>query len=231
MRAIVMVEGPSDEVFFDNLLRLMALRQAVEIFPYAEVGYLKVIRGQSNLPGAQLILLRDLGSSTEEDLLTEIDKDLQTLGKVERIEALRWRFEPGATLHLIPVGLPNDGDLKDLGIHRHELESHLLRFLFDHPEKCIHERTGRPITDPKKLLQEILPIIRQYNPPLDSAKDVFQVLRGALGWTGGPSGWIGRLLRDVKIESESAFQTLAGRIKQALSTGNSWTKTQFARLE
>lgn len=222
MRAIVMVEGPSDKVFFERLLRLMGLGQAVETYEYSEVGYLKIIRAQSNLPGAQLILLRDLGSATGEELQTEIDKNLQTLGKVKQVEAMHWLFvESGTTLHLIPVGLPDDDDLKGLGIRRHELESHLLRFLFDHPEKCIHERTGCPIAKPKKLLQEILPIIRRYDPPLDSAKDVFQVLRGALGWTGGPSNWIGKLLRDVKIECEPAFQTLAERIKQALSTENS----------
>jgi hypothetical protein len=222
MRAIVMMEGLSDKVFFERLLRLMGLGQAVETYEYSEVGYLKIIRAQSNLPGAQLILLRDLGSATEEELQTEIDKNLQTLGKVKQVEAMHWLFvESGATLHLIPVGLPDDDDLKSLGIRRHELESHLLRFLFDHPEKCIHERTERPIVEPKKLLQEILPIIRRYDPPLDSAKDVFQVLKGALGWTGGPSDWIGKLLRDVKIECEPAFQTLAERIKQALSTENS----------
>ncbi|MFA0739959.1 MAG: hypothetical protein DFNUSKGM_000055 [Candidatus Fervidibacter sacchari] len=219
MRAIVMVEGDSDEVFFDRLLKLMALRRAVEIYQYAKVGYIEVIRTQLNLPGAQLILLRDLGSATEEDLRTDIDKNLQTLGKAEQVEVSRWRFGSGATLCLIPVGLPDDEDLKSLGIRRHELESHLLRYLFDHPEKCIHERTGRPITDPRKLLQEILPTIRQYDPPLDSAKDVFQVLRGALGWTGGPLDWIGKLLRDVKIECEPAFQTLVERIKQALQRG------------
>jgi hypothetical protein len=222
MRAIVMVEGLSDKVFFERLLRLMGLGQAVETYEYSEVGYLKIIRAQSNLLGAQLILLRDLGSATEEELQTEIDKNLQTLGKVKQVEAMHWLFvESGATPHLIPVGLPDDDDLKGLGIRRHELESRLLRFLFDHPEKCIHERTGCPIAKPKKLLQEILPIIRRYDPPLDSAKDVFQVLRGALGWTGGPSNWIGKLLRDVKIECEPAFQTLAERIKQALSTENS----------
>jgi len=219
MRAIVMVEGDSDEVFFDRLLKLMALRRAVEIYQYAKVGYIEVIRAQLNLPGAQLILLRDLGSATEEGLRTEIDKNLQTIGKAEQVEVSRWRFGSGATLCLIPVGLPDDEDLKSLGIRRHELESHLLRYLFDHPEKCIHERTGRPITDPRKLLQEILPTIRQYDPPLDSAKDVFQVLRGALGWTGGPLDWIGKLLRDVKIECEPAFQTLVERIKQALQRG------------
>ena len=219
MRAIVMVEGDSDEVFFDRLLKLMALRQAVEIYQYAEVGYIKVIRAQLNLSGAQLILLRDLGNATEGGLRTEIDKNLQTIGKADQVEVSHWRFESGATLCLIPVGLPDDEDLKSLGVRRHELESHLLRFLFDHPEKCIHERTGRPIADPKKLLQEILPTIRQYDPPLDSAKDVFQVLRGALGWTGGPLDWIGKLLRDVKIECEPAFQTLAERIKQALQRG------------
>ncbi|MCS3921181.1 hypothetical protein [Fervidibacter sacchari] len=219
MRAIVMVEGDSDEVFFDRLLKLMALRRAVEIYQYAKVGYIEVIRTQLNLPGAQLILLRDLGSATEEGLRTEIDKNLQTIGKAEQVEVSRWRFGSGATLCLIPVGLPDDEDLKSLGIRRHELESHLLRYLFDHPEKCIHERTGRPITDPRKLLQEILPTIRQYDPPLDSAKDVFQVLRGALGWTGGPLDWIGKLLRDVKIECEPAFQTLVERIKQALQRG------------
>ncbi|MEJ7614925.1 MAG: hypothetical protein SQA66_14950 [Candidatus Fervidibacter sacchari] len=219
MRAIVMVEGDSDEVFFDRLLKHMALRRAVEIYQYAKVGYIEVIRTQLNLPGAQLILLRDLGSATEEGLRTEIDKNLQTIGKAEQVEVSRWRFGSGATLCLIPVGLPDDEDLKSLGIRRHELESHLLRYLFDHPEKCIHERTGRPITDPRKLLQEILPTIRQYDPPLDSAKDVFQVLRGALGWTGGPLDWIGKLLRDVKIECEPAFQTLVERIKQALQRG------------
>jgi len=219
MRAIVMVEGDSDEVFFDRLLKLMALRQAVEIYQYAEVGYIKVIRAQLNLSGAQLILLRDLGNATEGGLRTEIDKNLQTFGKAEQVEVSRWRFGSGATLCLIPVGLPDDEDLKSLGVRRHELESHLLRFLFDHPEKCIHERTGRSITDPRKLLQEILPTIRRYDPPLDSAKDVFQVLRGALGWTGGPLDWIGKLLRDVKIECEPAFQTLAERIKQALQRG------------
>ncbi|MEZ8219350.1 hypothetical protein B0813_002887 [Candidatus Fervidibacteria bacterium JGI MDM2 SSWTFF-3-K9] len=219
MRAIVMVEGDSDEVFFDRLLKLMALRRAVEIYQYAKVGYIEVIRTQLNLPGAQLILLRDLGSATEEGLRTEIDKNLQTIGKAEQVEVSRWRFGSGATLCLIPVGLPDDEDLKSLGIRRHELESHLLRYLFDHPEKCIHERTGRPITDPRKLLQEILPTIRQYDPPLDSAKDVFQVLRGALGWTGGPLDWIGKLLRDVKIECEPAFQALVERIKQALQRG------------
>ena len=219
MRAIVMVEGDSDEVFFDRLLKLMALRRAVEIYQYAKVGYIEVIRTQLNLPGAQLILLRDLGSATEEGLRTDIDKNLQTIGKAEQVEVSRWRFGSGATLCLIPVGLPDDEDLKSLGIRRHELESHLLRYLFDHPEKCIHERTGRPITDPRKLLQEILPTIRQYDPPLDSAKDVFQVLRGALGWTGGPLDWIGKLLRDVKIECEPAFQTLVERIKQALQRG------------
>ena len=221
MRAIVMVEGPSDKVFFERLLRLMDLGQAVKTYKYSEVGYLKIIRAQSNLPGAQLILLRDLGSATEEELQTEIDKNLQTIGKVQRIEASRWRFEFGATLCLIPVGLPDDDDLRGLGIRCHELESHLLRFLLDHPEKCIHERTERPIAEPKKLLQEILPIVRQYDPPLDSAKDVFQVLRGVLGWTGGPSDWIGKLLRGVKIECETAFQILTERIKQALSTENS----------
>ena len=220
MRAIVMVEGDSDEVFFDRLLKLMALRQAVEIYQYAEVGYIKVIRAQLNLSGAQLILLRDLGNATEGGLRTEIDKNLQTFGKAEQVEVSRWRFGSGATLCLIPVGLPDDEDLKSLGVRRHELESHLLRFLFDHPEKCIHERTGRSITDPRKLLQEILPTIRQYDPPLDSAKDVFQVLRGALGWTGGPLDWIGKLLRDVKIECEPAFQTLAERIKQHSKEGN-----------
>ena len=219
MLAIVMVEGDSDEVFFDRLLKLMALRQAVEIYQYAKVGYIEVIRAQLNLPGAQLILLRDLGSATEEGLRTDIDKNLQTIGKAEQVEVSRWLFESGTTLCLIPVGLPDDEDLKGLGIRRHELESHLLRFLFDHPEKCVHERTSRPITDPKKLLLEILPTIRRYDPPLDSAKDVFQVLRGALGWTGGPSDWIGKLLRDVKIECEPAFQTLAERIKQALQRG------------
>ena len=219
MLAIVMVEGDSDEVFFDRLLKLMALRQAVEIYQYAKVGYIEVIRAQLNLPGAQLILLRDLGSATEEGLRTDIDKNLQTIGKAEQVEVSRWLFESGTTLCLIPVGLPDDEDLKGLGIRRHELESHLLRFLFDHPEKCVHERTSRPITDPKKLLLEILPTIRRYDPPLDSAKDVFQVLRGALGWTGGPSDWIGKLLRDVKIECEPAFQTLVERIKQALQRG------------
>ncbi len=229
MRSIVMVEGDSDEVFFDRLLKLMTLRQKTDLLQYAksEGGYIGVIRAQSTLTGAQLVLIKDLGNATEEELRTEIDKKLQNLerekfGKVQRVGAMHWLFvESGATLHLIPVGLPDDDDLKGLGIRRHELESHLLRFLFDHPEKCIHERTGCPIAKPKKLLQEILPIIRRYDPPLDSAKDVFQVLRGALGWTGGPSNWIGKLLRDVKIECEPAFQTLAERIKQALSTENS----------
>jgi hypothetical protein len=36
MRAIVMVEGDSDEVFFDRLLKLMTLRQKTDLLQYAK---------------------------------------------------------------------------------------------------------------------------------------------------------------------------------------------------
>lgn len=34
--------------------------------------------------------------------------------------------------------------------------------------------------------------------PLDSAKDVFQVLRGVLRWTGGPSDWLRKRTQFLK---------------------------------
>jgi hypothetical protein len=115
------------------------------------------------------------------------------------------------------VGLPDDPDLKPLGIKRHSLESHLLRFLFDHPERCLHERTERRINEPKQLLSEILRIARQHDPPLDSAKDVFLLLSGILGRTGSIERWIEKLLRNVQVEHEPAFKELCQHLKQALS--------------
>jgi len=95
MRAIVMVEGDSDEVFFDRLLKLMTLRQKTDLLQYAksEGGYIGVIRAQSTLTGAQLVLIKDLGNATEEELRTEIDKKIAKPREREiRESATSWGY-------------------------------------------------------------------------------------------------------------------------------------------
>lgn len=217
-KALVMVEGESDKVLVCLLTKKLGLSQRCGIKPYAEAkgGFCGVIKTQLNNPFARLVLLKDLDEKTEPDLVEEVEERLQGLGCAIRTCPLQWRFESGPTLYLIPVGLKDDPDLNSLGICRHSLESHLLRLLFDHPEKCVHERTGKQICNPQNLLQQILPVVRGYGLPLDSAKDVFQVLRGVLGWSGGPRDWLKKLLRDIEVETEGAFKVLCQRLKQAI---------------
>ncbi len=218
VKALVMVEGISDKVLVELLVKKLELNQKCEVVTFAETkeGFIGITRAQLNNPVACLVLLKDLEEMDEANMAATVENALYSLEKVKGLTQLQWRFSSGATFHLIPVGLPDDPNLKSLGIRRHTMESHLLRFIFDHPEKCVHERTGHLIDDPQSLLNQILPIVRRHDPPLDSAKDVFQVLRGILGWTGGPRDWLNRMLRDVSVESEPAFKMLCTRLKQAI---------------
>lgn len=174
-----------------------------------------IVKTQLSNPSARLVLIRDLDAMTEKEMVEDVGSKLNSLG-LNCVGPLKWHFRLGLVLSLVPVGLPDDPDLKLLGIKRHTSESHLLRLLFDHPEKCIHERTGNQIDNPKDLLKEILPTARSHDPPLDSAKDVFQVLRGVLGWTGGPHDWLPKLLRDISVESEPAFESLCRHLRDAI---------------
>lgn len=218
VKALVMVEGASDKALVELLVQKLELSQNCEVFAFAErpESFVGVTRAHLNNPTACLVLLKDLDEMDETTATNEVERNLNSLEKAERVENFRWRFSSGATFHFIPVGLPNDPDLNSLGIRRHTMESHLLRFLLDHPEKCVHERTGHQIGDPKSLLRQVLPIVRQHDPPLDSAKDVFQVLRGILGWTRDLHDLLKKVLRDVSVESEPAFEVLCTRLKQAI---------------
>lgn len=218
VKALVIVEGASDKALVELLVQKLGLSRNCEVVTFAETpkGFVSITRTHLNNPTARLVLLKDLDEMNEINAAVEVECNLNSLEKAERVENFQWRFSSGATFLFIPVGLPNDPDLNSLGIRRHTMESHLLRFLLDHPEKCVHERTRHQIGDPKSLLSQVLPILRRHDPPLDSAKDVFQVLRGVLGWTRDLRDLLNKMLRDVSVESEPAFERLCVRLKQAI---------------
>jgi len=78
VKAVVMVEGPSDEALLRLLLRHMGLEAQCQIVKYAETpeGFISIIRTQLNNPNARLVLVRDLDEMSEAEKIAETEKSL-----------------------------------------------------------------------------------------------------------------------------------------------------------
>lgn len=76
-----------------------------------------------------------------------------------------------AEVHVIPIGLPDDPTLHDLGIAKHEMEDYLISLALQ------DEGLREHVPQLQQALEEILPIVRDKDGPFDSGKEIFQIVK------------------------------------------------------
>jgi len=140
-RSILIVEGWGDKAFFETLIQKLYGKKPEELGLDIKVGHDKrrakdMLRSYIRLGFTKVGIARDIddGSPHEEEsnIRDNLASELKSPVKIEKDFILAGESKVMA----IPMGLYNDGELKNLGITRCEMEDYLVKLaLRESPKK------------------------------------------------------------------------------------------------
>ena len=128
----LVLEGVEDKAFF-NAVNKKILGRDLE-----ELGYVVVLMdksGQKNIAralastGKDIAIQRDYDSEEKSSIIDAFSKTLKGIGECELTEQKLNVTSTGSTIQFILTGLPEDNDLKSIGITYHSMEYYLLKLL------------------------------------------------------------------------------------------------------
>ena len=173
----LVVEGLTDVAFFTQLVRLISVPTDVLFEPRPADGKDKIPPAvvAQLVAGAQVVIAaEDINHKTPEQIIQSLQDsvssrlghrpvDLSPSGDTFRVA--------GKTVFAIRVGIPEDPDLRNLGITGHAMEDYLMKLLLaDHP-------LVKAVPKFRQLVEELLETIRTYDVPFTSSKDLFQLVK------------------------------------------------------
>jgi len=131
-KKFIVVEGKDDTVFIRSLLEKYG-RNIDEVGHLVEAGNKnEVIRVSVSLLSARkdILALIDYDNKKEEELLESLSNTIKNRQhKVEIQQRNVLKVDDNITVTLIPMGLPNDIELKNAGITWHEMEDYCLKLV------------------------------------------------------------------------------------------------------
>ena len=214
----IVVEGDTDQAFFNQvpLLRLSSKELSLEPRNAKGRGKLqKVVKGLLADGVTQLIVAEDLNGRTEEQVIqshkdsisTSIGRhatDLSPSGDKFRVQDV--------VVAVVPMGLPGDRDLGDLGITSHSMEDYLIRLLLE-------DASLRPAVPRfRDLIRELIDTIRRYDVSFNSTKELFQLVKPIIKHGFSDTGVVEALFQNAKPDVlHSVMDPLLDRLEQAIA--------------
>ena len=117
-------------------------------------------------------------------------------------------------VRVIPMGLPQNQTLAELGVAKHELEDYLVLLILRDPGL----RESLPDLEP--LLKEMLPKIRENDGPFDSSKEIFQLIKPLVQHGFSDVGVIQKIIPSVDLQVlKTVLGPLLGRMDTAFGLG------------
>ena len=193
---IVVVEGRTDAAFFQHVVnRLYSGR--VDLEPREAQGKYdipKVAAGLLQANVREMAIAQDIDGQDPEMVMTSFDQAVHSaLGISPQANSLSQRTVAieGSKIHIIPMGLPDDGELGELGIKSHAVEDYLTKLLLNEPS--LREKAP----ELKSLLLKLLPSIRDADGPFDSSKEIFQLIKPIVQHGFSDTGVVQKLVLDA----------------------------------
>ena len=114
---------------------------------------------------------------------------------------------------VIPVGLPDDPDLRAWEITRHTVEDYLIRIMLDDPGSREH------VPQLRELIPDLLEAIRGHGVSFDSSKELFQLVKPLVKHGFSDIGIVNRLFRNADPQIlRHAMDPLFQRVENAVAT-------------
>ena len=130
-----MVEGKSDYTFIDAITNRLFDKNIEELGYYAVIAgnkkLVKQITAALTSTGREIAAFMDYNKSDFNALINDLLNSINSKGfKASITQENMIRVEDtGSAIKLIPLGLPQDSTLKNIGITQHEMEDYLLKLI------------------------------------------------------------------------------------------------------
>ena len=199
MISLLIVEGNTDEAFFNALLR--------RLYPNSSDITVENTQGKAAIPNAvrahlrfgvsELAVAQDIDDGPPSRVLQSVQNaaysafDITPPGGPPMDSFVT--FE-GRTVYILAMGLYQDSELKDLGISKHALEDYLLKLVLEDPALQVNVRELRV------LLDSILPSVRDHDGWFDSSKDLFQLIKPLVQLGFNDTGVVQKMIEDADEE-------------------------------
>ena len=173
MPYLVVVEGPTDEAFYNSLVhRLYGSILEVEFDKDAQSKYdvRNIVKAHLRSGVRELAVIKDIDAGTPQQVLQSIQDVTHSALRLEAGRSLpqHWTIRvEGRVIHVIAAGLYQDPQLMELGITSHSLEDYILKLLLEDPG--LRENAPELGTFLPRILEEI----REHEGPFTKSKELF----------------------------------------------------------
>ena len=214
--AVTVVEGPTDVTFFNELKRLRDL--PLDLQPAGGAGNIpEVVRTLIQIDRyTELVVVQDINAGPPDRVIQSIQSVVSnSLGgsPVENLTPNGDRFTASAvTVSVVPMGLPDDPELRALGMTSHAMEDYLIKVL-------LLDRTLRPdVPELRQLIEELTATIRRYSLTFNPTKGLFQLIKPVIQLAHQDTAAVSRLFRNADGEIvRSVMEPLLDRLERAVA--------------
>ena len=215
----VVVEGGTDVAFFNNLAQILSLTDDTFLVPqiaYGKGNIKDVVNALLSGHATRLIIAEDINHRTPDQIIqSHRDSVSAHLGHPATIlpDSAESFMVRDITVAVIPMGLPGDPDLNDLGITSHAMEDYLIKLLL------LDESLRQDVPQFRELITELIQTIRSYGVTFDSSKELFQLVKPLIKLGFSDTVVVESLFRKADADIlRSVMEPLLDRLERAAAT-------------
>ena len=212
---LTVVEGLTDEVFFNKVKLLRDL--PLELRSHSNGGQSQIpnmVRTFLRTGVTRLAVAQDINSDPPSRVVQSVQSMVANAlsGPIENLTPSGEKFQVGNVIvGVVPVGLPDDPDLSELGITSHSMEDFLVKLLLR------DQSLTRNVDDFKQLLLDLTQRIREQGLPFQSCKEVFQLAKPIIQHSFSDTGVVNSLFENADPEAvQEVMAPLLDKIEQVL---------------
>ncbi len=202
-RIIFLVEGDTDDAFFNELFRKLEIKESFEIKSVGgKPNFGKHISTLIAIERRKLFVATDIDKREPKDVINSIKNSIKRTTRANiKIEGNKIVCKK-SKIYVIPLGLKNYSMLKKFGIEKHSLEDYVLKILFEDDDiiKKLSKSKIKNKNDLINCLKIAKSSLEKNCRKIDSSKSLLDLVMVIMDFRASPATFIRECVKNCKID-------------------------------